>query len=70
MGVHPNISRDSFPQQSKYLGCKVTLCFHYNSKSTISGFVVRDDIEEPFKTIFQTIDGRYILATECQYRLT
>lgn len=67
MGVHSNIDMNKFPKQGSYLGKHVEVGFHYNVEQTIKGVVVRDDDEDPFLTIIRLDDGRYILATECQY---
>lgn len=70
MGVVANIKHDSFPQQGSYLGKRVNVCFHYDTENVVQGVCVRDDEGEPGKTIFQLDDGRYVLATECQYSLS
>jgi hypothetical protein len=31
------------------------------------GTIIRDDMEEPFRTIISLDDGRVILATECMH---
>ena len=67
MGVHQNINLTKFPKQGTHLGKKVSVCFNYDSTNTIDGICVRDDLEEPGKTIIKLADGRYVLATECQY---
>ncbi len=33
------------------------------------GVIVRDDKEEPGEKIIKLDDGRYVLATECQYSI-
>lgn len=67
MGVERNISFDKFPRQSDYVGQKTDVCFHYDTSKTIPAVIVRDDLEKPFLTIFKLGNGRYVLATECQY---
>ena len=70
MGVHANIGAEKFPKQGEYIGQKrVLVCFNYDSSRTFPGVCIRDDIEEPFVTIFHLDDGRAVLATECQYQL-
>ena len=68
MGVHPNIKLNQFPKQGSYLNRQVEVCFHYDSSETISGVVVRDDVDEPDVMIIKLANGRYVLSTECQYR--
>ena len=67
MGCHKNIDFKNFPKQSEYLGKRTEVCFNYNLKQIIMGTVVRDDREEPFRTIIKLDDGRYVEAVECQY---
>lgn len=66
MGVVNTISYDEFPKQGAYLNLRTRVIFRYQSKE-IEGIIVRDDMEEPFRTIIKLDDGRYILADECQY---
>lgn len=70
MGVVSNIKHDKFPEQGNYLGRKVKVCFHYDTNNTIPGVIVRDDKEEPHRTIIKLDDGRHVLAIECQYQTT
>ena len=67
MGAVGNITMRGFPRQGSYLGKRVRVCFHYDTADWTSGTVVRDDAEEPGRTIIRLDDGRYVLATECQY---
>ncbi len=71
MGTHPKIARSLFPEQGKHLGKRVNVCFHYDARvdprGTLEGTIVRDDKEDPWRTIIRLDDGRHILATECQY---
>lgn len=67
MSVHPNIGLDKFPKQGPLLGKRVSVCFNYDSYNRIGGVCVRDDYEEPFRTLFQLDNGRVIDAVECQY---
>jgi hypothetical protein len=69
MGVIGNISAMAFPKQGDWLGKRVEVCFQYNADHTIGGMVVRDDREEPFRTLIRLDDGRYVLTTECQHTL-
>jgi len=69
MGVHRNVGYDKFPKQGRNLGSFVEVCFNYDTSKTINGMIVRDDREEPGLTIIQLADGRYVLATECQYSI-
>ena len=67
MGVVENISFSNFPRQGSHFGKRVEVCFHYNTSDTIGGVCVRDDEVYPHRTIFKLDDGRYVLASECQY---
>lgn len=73
MGCVKNISFDKFPKQAdknyKYpqLGKRVKVCYHYDTSRFHLGTIVRDDIEEPYETIIQLDNGRFLRATECQY---
>ena len=69
MGVVANIKHDSFPPQGSHLGKRVNVVLHYDTDHIVQGVCVRDDADEPGTTIFQLDDGRYVLATECQYSL-
>lgn len=67
MGCVPTITATSFPKQGSYLGRRVKILYHYNQEGGL-GTIIRDDAEEPHRTIIKTDDNRYILATECQYQ--
>lgn len=67
MGVHKNIKSDYFPKQGAMLGVAVQVCFHYNRSVSFLGKCVRDDVEEPHRTIFKLNNGTYVLASECHY---
>jgi hypothetical protein len=67
MGVIANVNAQSFPRQGCLLGKDIRICFNYNTSLMLDALCVRDDEEEPFRTIFQLPDGRFILGTECQY---
>jgi hypothetical protein len=67
MGIAPNVSATGFPKQGDFLHAEVSVCFHYDSATLIGGIIVRDDREAPFRTIIRLDDGRFVLATECQY---
>lgn len=69
MGTVKNVGLDVFPKQSKYLDCRVTVCFNYDLDHVIKGTLVRDDREEPFVGIIALDDGRYIKTSECQYSI-
>lgn len=68
MGTHVNITSTKFPKQGRFLGKTVEICFHYETDQLFQGTCIRDDMEEPFLTIFQLADGRVVLGKECQYR--
>ncbi len=67
MGVENNISASTFPRQGAFLHRAVEVCFNYDASQLIGGIIVRDDAEEPGRCIIRLDDGRYVLATECQY---
>lgn len=69
MGVHANIGLDKFPKQGAFLGMQVKVCFNYDADQWLTGKVVRDDIEEPFRSLIQLSDGRIVAGTECQYSI-
>ncbi len=67
MGVEKTVGYGRYPEQGALLGVRVAVCFHYDPRNTLSGVVVRDDVEPPLRTIIRLDDGRYVLSTECQY---
>lgn len=67
MGYCNTISFERFPKQSKDVGKRVKVCYHYDTSKWHNGIIVRDDREEPGRTIIQLDNGRFVLATECQY---
>lgn len=68
MGYVQTIDYDKFPEQGSWKGRRCKVCFNYGSE-TIWGVIVRDDREPPNRTIIQLDDGRFILASECQFQL-
>jgi hypothetical protein len=56
-----------FPRQSEQVGFRTDVSFHYDTSRRVGGTVVRDDVEDPWRTIIQLDDGPLVLATECQY---
>jgi len=67
MECHINIGINTFPKQGDYLGKNAKVCFNYDTSKIIKGTIVRDDSEDPFLCIIKLEDGRYVLASECQY---
>lgn len=67
MGVVATVGFSSFPRQGSWLGKRTEVCFRYDTANTIMGTIVRDDEEEPWRTIIKLDDGRYIEASECQH---
>jgi len=67
MGVVENVDYDKFPRQGVFAGRRARVCFRYDTSRAIMGTIVRDDNEEPFRTIIRLDDGRFVLATECMY---
>lgn len=69
MGMHENIDHDKFPEQGSFLNKQVLVCFSFDTTVTINGKIVRDDKDDPYVLIIALNDGRYVLSTECQFRL-
>jgi hypothetical protein len=69
MGCHKKIGFDKFPRQGDFAGRRVEVVFLYDTSRKIYGTIVRDDREDPYRTIIKLDDGRYIEACECQFRL-
>lgn len=69
MGVVPNVGFDKFPKQGSWLKRRVRVCFNYDAGNSIGGVIVREDVEEPGKTIIALDDGRYVLTSECMFSL-
>ena len=69
MGVVGSISYDDFPEQSFWKGCRVKVCYHYDTSKTHLGTIVRSDRGHPNKTIIKLDNGNYILAEECMYQV-
>lgn len=67
MGWHKNVGVDKFPAQYKSVGKKVEVCFFYGTSVKLSGVIVRDDKEEPLRTIIKLDDGRHIMGGECLF---
>lgn len=67
MGCVKTIDADHFPKQSDYVNRRVKVCFHYDTSRWIGGWLVRDDREEPYRTILLLDNGRFVDALECQY---
>lgn len=67
MGFESKISWNTFPRQGKLQGRTFAVSFHYDTDRAIQGVCIRDDAEMPFKTIFQLVDGRIVMAEECQF---
>lgn len=56
-------------KQGNFINRKCNIFFNYNIKNFISGKIIRDDIEEPFKTLIKLNDGTIIDSKECLYQL-
>lgn len=73
MGVVESITPAQGPAQGSTLGRKVEVCFHYDTDAKLYGIVVRDDAVEPWVTLIALGVGqhplRYVLGTECQWRV-
>jgi hypothetical protein len=46
---------------------RTRVCFNYDTSKTIMGTIVRDDYEDPWRTIISLDDGRVVLGSECQH---
>lgn len=68
MGVVANIDFENYPKQTALTGNRVIVCFKYDTKRTIPATVLRDDNEDPGRTILRLDDGRIVLGSECQWR--
>ncbi len=68
MGTHAAITSSGFPKQGKWVGRRVKVCFHYDTSQVVEGEIVRDDAEDPHRTIIKLDDGRHVLGVECQYQ--
>lgn len=73
MGCINTITYHHFPKQNDSscefpsIGKRVEVCYHYNTKYTHMGTIIRDDREEPYETIIKLDNGRYVRGVECQY---
>lgn len=67
MGRVSEISYDRFPAQSRWVGKRVVVCYHFNASRTHEGEIVRDDTEAPYQLIIRLDCGRYVRSAECQY---
>ncbi len=67
MGIEKNVGAVAFPTQGQYLGKRARVCFHYDVSRELLGTIIRDDMQEPFRTIIRLDDGRVVLGTECMY---
>lgn len=69
MGVVANVGFSRFPRQGKYLGARVDVVFSHDAAltQTLSGRIIRDDVEAPYETLIRLDDGRFIRGAECQY---
>lgn len=67
MGIEKNIGAEQFPKQRPEVGQRAKVCFHYDTARLFPATIIRDDAEEPFRTILKLDDGRVVLATECQW---
>jgi hypothetical protein len=70
MGCVSTITHDNWPKQGSWIGRRTEVCFHYNTEHTVMGTIVRDDHEDPFLTVIQLDDDRYVLGSECQHSPT
>lgn len=73
MGVETNIDYNRYPKQytdSIGIGARVAVRYHYDTdKEPQLGTIVRCDAESPSRTIIKLDNGRFLLATECQFSI-
>lgn len=69
MGVHQNISKVRFPKQGMLLNREVSVYFGEETSDTVPAIVVRCDAQPPWVTLLELADGRFVLATECRFRV-
>lgn len=67
MGIVKNVGFHEWPKQGSWLGIRTEVCFRYDTRNTILGTVIRDDKEEPYRTIILLDDGRVVDSTECMH---
>lgn len=67
MGNHEKITYDLFPKTGPDMGAQVSVAFHYDTSRLVKGTVVRDDYEDPWRTIIRLDAARHVLGDECQY---
>ena len=70
MGATKFVSATKYPVQGNFLGKDIKVMFDYDSSMCFSAKCIRDDMAEPFLSLFQLMDGRVVRATECQYSPT
>lgn len=66
MGCVSYMDKDLYPEQSDWCGRRVGVCFHYDTKDTFLGKIVRDDKERDCM-IFLLDNGWVVNSHECQY---
>lgn len=69
MGCVPTITFSGYPRQTEKVGKRVVVVFHYDTANQVGAKILRDDAEDPGRTIIQTDDGRFLLSTECQFMM-
>lgn len=69
MGSVENVGAVHWPKQGPWLNLWCQVCFDYDASRQFLARCVRDDAEEPRRTIFQLEDGRVVLATECMHTM-
>jgi len=54
-------------EQGNHKDRPTKVCFNYDTSHILEGTVVRDDMEEPFRTVIKLDVGRFVLSSECMY---
>lgn len=67
MGIVKTVGIDFMPKQGSWLGRRTKVCFRYDASRQLMGTIVRDDMEDPRRTIIALDDGRFVLDTECMH---
>lgn len=63
----PKIGKDAYPEQFDSVGARVLAAFDYDVANPLPATVLRDDAEEPFRTVLRLDDGRIVMGSECQW---
>ena len=62
-----DLTEMQYPKQGSWLNKSAEVCFWYDMDNTVDAVCVRDDMEQPFRSVFRLKNGRYVLGVECQH---